>query len=59
MTDSGQVVLTPTVSRFLRRAIFWIAIGTIIVLLGTVAISLSNATKSAEAMSGEISSSIT
>ena len=51
MTDSGQVVLTPTVSRFLRRAIFWIAIGTIIVLLGTVAISLSNATKSAEAMS--------
>ena len=51
MTDSGQVVLTPTVSRFLRRTIFWVAIGTIIVLIGTVAISVSNATKAADAMS--------
>ena len=51
MTDSGQIVMTPTVSRFLRRSVFWVVLATIIALLGLVAVSVSNSAKSTDAMS--------
>ena len=53
MTESGQVVLIPTVSRFFRRSVLWIVIATIVVLIGLVSVSISNAAKSADLMSAD------
>jgi hypothetical protein len=51
VSDGGQVVLTPTVSRLLRRSLFWIVIATIIVLISVVAVSISNTAKSVDLIS--------
>lgn len=51
MTDSGQVVLTPTVRRALRRSIFSVAIGLLVVFLGIAGVALHDLTKSTDAMS--------
>ena len=48
MTDA---VLTPTVGRFVRRSIFWIALTTIVLLIALVGIVFGNSAKSADAMS--------
>ena len=39
----STIVLTPTVARFLRRALFWIAISVIIIILAVVGISAVSA----------------
>lgn len=51
MSDSGQLVLTPTARRLLRRSLFWIVIATIILLLALVSVAISDSTKSAESLS--------
>jgi hypothetical protein len=51
VTESGQTVLTPSVSRFLRRALLWVVLFTLVLTIALITLSVSNATKSAEAMS--------
>jgi hypothetical protein len=46
-----DAVLTPTVGRFVRRSIFWIALTTIVLLIALVGIVFGNSAKSADAMS--------
>jgi len=51
VTATDQTVLTPTVGRFLRRSIFWVAIGTIALLVVLGGVTLRNSAATAEAMS--------
>jgi hypothetical protein len=46
-----DAVLTPTVGRFVRRSIFWIALTTIVLLIALVGIAFGNSATSADAMS--------
>ncbi len=42
MTDTGQTVLTPTLARFARRSLFWIAISVIVLIIAMIGIAVAN-----------------
>ena len=42
MTDSSQAVMTPTIGRFARRSLFWIAISVIVLIIALIGIAIAN-----------------
>lgn len=42
MTETGQAVMTPTIARFARRSVFWVAISAIVLIIALIGIAIAN-----------------
>ena len=51
MSDAGQVVLTPSVARFARLALFWVVIAVIILIIAVIGIAISSGAQNTDPMS--------
>lgn len=53
MTDNMQVVLTPTIGRFARRSLIWVAILVIILLIAVVGLAIASSGQNTDALSAD------
>jgi hypothetical protein len=51
VTENGEVVLTPTLARFLRLSLFWVAIAFIVLMIALITVAVSNSNQAADPMS--------